>query len=57
MIESLVLVRHLKKDAPREMAFYGRTDLPILSKSELILMIETTQSGFFPLYLVLQLNN
>ena len=34
MIENLVLVRHLKKDAPKEMAFYGSTDLPILSKSE-----------------------
>jgi len=30
MIENLILVRHLKKDAPRENAFYGSTDLPIL---------------------------
>ena len=30
MIENIILVRHLKKDAPREQAFYGSTDLPIL---------------------------
>ena len=31
MVENLILVRHLKKDAPREGAFYGSTDLPICS--------------------------
>ena len=30
MAEYIILVRHLKKDAPREQAFYGSTDLGIL---------------------------
>ncbi|MCM8540480.1 MAG: histidine phosphatase family protein [Lentisphaeraceae bacterium] len=33
MIEHLILVRHLKKDSPREGAFYGSTDLPIIPTS------------------------
>lgn len=30
VIKHLVLVRHLKKESPREDAFYGSTDLPII---------------------------